>query len=194
MGISSCLSFSFAFFVLYLHSIGSSILCSLSLRPFSQSPILPPHPGLVILLVCCTAAILFSSICLLSPQPYSFISGTGRGYRTLIVAWLLTPVAVQLRALTTHVSSQELHWGWLLRPEKIPSWEPLTSSNLLISPNVYISLLESLAADAESLWEKWSTKAIPTLQHNCSDSFNPNSDSLIKKNYYINSRRQEKGW
>ena len=84
-----------------------------SQRLFSQSPILPPHPGLVIFLVCCTAAILelpslFSSICPLSPQPYSFISGTGRGYRTLTVAWLLTLVAIQLRALTTHISSQEL--------------------------------------------------------------------------------------
>lgn len=58
MDISSCLSFSLSlhFFVLYLHSLSSAILYSLSLR--DPSPILLPHPTLVILWVCYMSAIL----------------------------------------------------------------------------------------------------------------------------------------
>lgn len=76
MGLSRYLSFplSLHFFCL-TSSLNQFIdfVFPFSQRPFSRSPILLPHPRLVIFLVCCTAIILelpslFSSICPLSLQ------------------------------------------------------------------------------------------------------------------------------
>ena len=179
MGLSSCLAFPLILAFSYLFTLSVHQFCvSYCRKPLSPPPLLLPHPGLVILWVCFVAATLEpSSLFWIWPpslQPCSFLSRAGRSSRTVTVPQLLKPMTAQPRALTTPPSSQAL-------ARETSSQEPLTSATSPLPWFVHV-FAWGPRCWCESLQGKLGAKAIPILQHYCSESFDPNSViSLINK-------------
>lgn len=147
--------------------------CPLLLETFLTVPPPPPSPRLVILWS--VAQLPFGTsfpVCICPPslQPCSFFFGAGRSCRTYAIPWLLSPVACSSRPWLSL-------WG-------VENW-PWATENLLMGATDFLHpprlpWLEHHLAGAESLEEKWSTRAVPALQHYCSEKASIKLNFLFK--------------